>query len=53
MPGIENYQDSAQHCSEVAKASDFAEEDVALQAFELLTTNHYDCIEAHALGVRL
>ena len=53
MPGIENFQDSAQHCFELAKSSDFLEEDLALEAFALLTTNNYDCIAAHALGVSL
>jgi hypothetical protein len=53
MPGIENFQDSAQHYFELAKSSDFLEEDIASQAFELLTANSYDSIEAHALGVRL
>ena len=53
MPGIGNFQDSAQHCFELAKSIDFLEEDIALEAFELLTANNYDCIEAHALGVSL
>ena len=53
MPEIENFQDSVQHCFEVAKCSDFLEEDVALEAFELLTANNYDGILAHALGVSL
>jgi hypothetical protein len=53
MPGIENFQDSAQHYFVLAKSTDFLEEDIALQAFELLTANSYDSIEAHALGVRL
>ena len=30
-----------------------SEEDIALEAFELLTTNNYDRMSAHALGVRL
>ena len=53
MPEIENFQETVQHCFEVARSSDFLEEDIALQAFELLTANSYDSIEAHALGVRL
>ena len=53
MPEIEYFQDSVQHCFEVAKLSDFLEEDVALEAFELLTANNYDGISAHALGVSL
>ena len=53
MPEIENFQDSAQHCFELAKASDFLEEDIALEAFELLTANNYDRMSAHALGVSL
>ena len=53
MPEIENFQDSVQHCFEVAKWSDFLEEDIALEAFELLTTNDHDQILAHALGVSL
>ena len=48
MPEIENFQESAQHCFELAKASDFLEEDIALEAFELLTTNNYDGMTAHA-----
>jgi len=59
MPEVENFNESAQHCFEVAKSSgflessDFLEEDVALEAFGLLTTNDCDSILAHALGVRL
>ena len=53
MPEVENFHDSARHCFEVAKWSDFLEEDMALQAFELLTANDYDGILAHALGVSL
>ena len=53
MPEIENFQDSVQHCFDVAKLSLLLEEDVALEAFELLTTNKYDEILAHALGVSL
>ena len=29
MPEVENFQDSAQHCFEVASSSNFLEEDVA------------------------
>ena len=53
MPEIENFQDSAEHCFEVARLADSLEEDVAVEAFELLTANAYDCICAHALGVSL
>ena len=53
MPEIENFQDSVQHCFELAKSRDFLDEDIALEAFELLTTNKYDGILAHALGVSL
>jgi hypothetical protein len=53
MHQIENFQESVQHCFEVAKASDFLEEDIALEAFELLTANQYDHFAAHALGVSL
>ena len=52
MPEVENFHESA-HCFEVAKWSDFLEEDMALHAFELLTANNYDGILAHALGVSL
>jgi hypothetical protein len=53
MLEIENFQDSAQHCFELAKSSDFLEEDIALEAFELLTANNYDHMLAYALGVSL
>ena len=53
MPEIENFQDSVQHCFQLAKSNDFLEEGIALEAFELLTTNNYDCILAHGLGVSL
>jgi hypothetical protein len=53
MPQIESFQESVQHCFDVAKLSLLLEEDVALEAFELLTTNKYDEILAHALGVSL
>jgi len=53
MPEIGNFQDSAQHCFEIAASSDLLQMDIALEAFELLTTNSYDGILAHALGVSL
>jgi hypothetical protein len=53
MPEIESFQESVQHCFEIAKLSDFLEEDIALEAFELLTANNHDGILAHALGVSL
>ena len=53
MAEIENLKNSAERCFELASSSDFLEEDVALQAFELLTANSYDGILAHALGVSL
>ena len=59
MPEVESFHESAQHCFELAKSSgflkssDFLGEDVALEAFELLTANYYDGILAHALGVSL
>jgi len=53
MPEIESFQQSVLHCFEVAKLTDFLEEDIALEAFELLTTNQYDHCAAHALGVSL
>ena len=59
MPDVENFYKSAQHCFEVAKSSgflkpsDFLHEDIALEAFELLTANEYDCVLAHGLGVSL
>ena len=53
MPEIENFQDSAQYCFELASSSNFLEEDVALEAFELLTANKYDGMLAHGLGVSL
>jgi hypothetical protein len=53
MPEIENFQESVQHCFQLAKSGDSLEEDIALEAFELLTTNNYDSILAHALGVSL
>jgi len=53
MPEIESFQQSVQRCFEVAKLTDFLPEDIALEAFELLTTNQYDHFAAHALGVSL
>ena len=59
VPNVENFYQSAQHCFEVAKSSgflkpsDFLEQDIALEAFELLTTSNFDQISAHALGVSL
>lgn len=53
MPEVENVQEPVQHCFEIAKASVFLEEDIALEAFDLLTANNYDRFAAHALGVRL
>ena len=53
MPEIENLQNSAERCFELASSSNLLEEDVALDAFELLTANQYDCVLAHGLGVSL
>ena len=53
MTDIESFTDSAQHCFELAKRADLLEEDIALEAFELLTTNNYDGLSAHALSVSL
>ena len=59
MPEVENLYESAHRCFEVAKSSgfmessNFLEEDIALEAFDLLVANQYDRILAHALGVRL
>jgi hypothetical protein len=53
MHDIENLQDSAEHCFEVAGSQNFLEEDVALEAFDLLTANGCDCVLAHGLGVSL
>jgi len=53
MPEIENLKNSAERCFELASSSNFLEEDVALEAFELLTANQYDCVLAHGLGVSL
>ena len=53
MPQAENLQDSAQHCFDLATASALLEEDIAVGAFDLLTTNDHDSMLAHALGVSL
>ncbi len=53
MHEIENLQDSAAHCFGLASSQNFLEEDVALEAFDLLTANEYDCVLAHGLGVSL
>ncbi|MFZ0705381.1 MAG: hypothetical protein WAM71_07250 [Candidatus Korobacteraceae bacterium] len=53
MHKIENFQESAEHCFELASSQNLLEEDVALEAFELLTANQYDYVLAHGLGVSL
>jgi len=53
MPEVENFQDSARYCFQLAKKIDLLEEDIALEAFELLTANDYDRVSAHALGLSL
>jgi len=53
MHKIEDFQESAEHCFELASAQNLLEEDVAAQAFELLTANEYDGVLAHGLGVSL
>jgi hypothetical protein len=53
MPEIENLTNSAEHCFELASSQNFLEEDVALEAFEMLTANEYDGVLAHGLGVSL
>ena len=53
MHEIENLQDSAELCFELASALNFLEEDIASEAFELLTANQYDSVLAHGLGVSL
>ena len=53
MPEIENLKNSAEGCFELASSSNLLEEDVALEAFELLTANQYDGVLAHGLGVSL
>ena len=53
MPEIEDLTNSADRCFELASSSDLMEEDVALEAFEMLTTNEYDGVLAHGLGVSL
>ena len=51
MPEIENLKNWGERCFELASSSNFLEEDVALEAFDLLTANEYDCVLAHGLGV--
>ncbi len=53
MPEIENFQSFVGRYFELARANDFLEEDIALEAFELLTANDCDRVSAHALGVSL
>jgi hypothetical protein len=53
MPQAENLQKPAQNCFDLAIASGLLEEDIAVEAFELLTANDYDSILAHALGLTL
>ena len=59
MPEVESFHESAERCFELAKSSgflkssDFLEEDIAVEAFELLIANDCDPILAHAMGVRL
>ena len=53
MRQIENFRESPEPCFEVASSQNLLEEDVALEAFELLTANQYDYVSAHGLGVSL
>jgi len=53
MAQVENFQKSAQYCFDLATASGLSEEDIAIEAFELLTANDHDSMLAHALGVSL
>ncbi len=53
MPEIENLKNSVERCFELANSHNFLEEEVALEAFGLLTANEYDCVLAHGLGVSL
>ena len=53
MPEIENLTNSVEHCFELASSRNFLEEDVVLEAFDLLTADEYDCVLAHGLGVSL
>jgi len=53
MPQVENLQNSAQHCFDLAIAGGFLEADIAAEAFELLTANDYDRILAHGLDLAL
>jgi hypothetical protein len=51
MPEIENLTNSAERCFELASSSNLLEEDIALEAFEMLTAKEYDGVLAHGLGV--
>ncbi len=53
MPEIEDFQEAAHHCFELARKMGLLEEDIALEAFDLLIANDYDRMSAHALGVCL
>ena len=53
MPEIVDLKNSAERCFELASSSNFLEQDVALEAFGLLTANEFDCVLAHGLGVSL
>ena len=53
MPEIENLKIRLSIVSNSPSSSNFLEEDIALEAFELLTANEYDCMSAHGLGVSL
>ncbi len=53
MPEIENLTNSAERCFELASSSNLLEEDIALEAFKMLTANEYDGVLAHGLGVSL
>jgi len=53
MPETEDLYDCATYCFELGRSDNFLDEDVALEAFELLTANAYDRILAHEPGVGL
>ena len=53
MPDIEDFQEYSEYCFEVANRIALVEEDITLEAFELLTANPYERVCAHALGVSL
>ena len=53
MPETENLKNWGERCFEPASSSNFLEEDVALEVFDLLAANEYDCVLAHGLGVSL